>query len=140
MANLFKKTKVADKVDSNIQKFTFPTNISMKSVGDSIEGTYQGCLIKMGEGINGADLILAAFMQEDGSIYTCVAGSQLLKFLENFNQGYYLKVQRTDTIKISNDRKFAQYSFEPDMNGIKEENEIIFIDASTIPKPKQLNE
>lgn len=135
---VFKKTKQGQSRPEKTSVFKFPENVSMKSVGDFIEGIYQGCLIKSGEGLNGADLVLAAFLQEDNSIKTCVAGSQLQKFLESYQQGYYLKVIRSDTLKITGDRKFAMYTFELDNAGLKEANEINFIDASAIPQTRQL--
>lgn len=136
---VFKKTKVKDQPLEKLERFMFPENTSMKNIGDFVEGIYQGCLVKPGEGLNMGDLVLAAFLQEDGSIKTCVAGSQLQKFLESYQQGYMLRVTRTATITISGDRKFAQYSFDHDPEGLKEANEIKFIDASEIPL-KQLKE
>jgi len=137
---MFKKTKLEEKLDGALEKFIFPINISMKEIGNKIEGIYQGCLVKIGEGLSGGDLIMAAFMQENGNIHTCVAGSQLLKFLESFSIGYYLQVIRTQTITISGDRKFAQYEFSYNPLGIKSNNEIKFIDASEMMKTKQLKE
>ena len=133
--SIFKNTKLEESKDEQkeLVRFSFPSNVSMKTVGDSIEGIYQGCLIKFGKGLNNGDLVVAAFLQPDESIQTCVCGTQIKRFLESFQRGYFLRITRTQTMTISGDRKFAQYSFEHDPAGIKESNEINFLDASDIP-------
>jgi len=116
------KEAIASTAPRTTKLYEFPTNITMKNIGDSIQGLYLGRQVKKGEGFNGGDLVLAVFKQPDDKLTTCVCGSQVVKFLEGFNKGYFLKITRTKTTKLKDDRKFAEYAFECDEAGLKPEN------------------
>lgn len=145
MAKLFGKkvnetdSSEMDTVETNVKVFRFPENLSMKTVGDSIEGIYKGILLKVGEGMNGGDLPLAVFEQADGSILTCVAGSQVIKFLREFPVDKYLKLTRIGTKETKKGNPFAVYQFECDTE-IQVLSGLHLISASSLPETKKLSE
>lgn len=145
MAKLFgSKAVVTDEkevelkpVTSNVKVFKFPENVSMKKDGDSIEGIYKGILVKNNEGMNGGDLLLAVFEQDSGYILTCVAGSQVIKFLRSFPVEQFLKITRTGTKQTKQGNPFATYQFECDTS-VKLGNDLLLIQADTLPEVKKI--
>jgi len=124
-------------VQSNVKVFKFPENISMKKDGDSIEGIYKGILVKDNEGMNGGDLLLAVFENTFGSVVTCVAGSQVIKFLRSFPVDQFLKITRTGTKETKQGNSFATYQFECDTS-VKLGTDLLLIQANTLPEAKKI--
>jgi len=125
--------------ETNVKVFKFPENRSMKNDGDSIEGIYKGILVKQGEGMNEDDLLLAVFEQPDHNLLTCVAGSQVVKFLRGFPTDKYLKITRIGTKQTKKGNPFAVYQFECDISVFLGSG-LTLIEAAKLPEVKRLTE
>lgn len=121
---------------SNLVKMVFPKNISLKNKGDFVEGIFQGCQVKVGEGLQGSDLILGFFKQEDDSFHTAVLGAQAVKFVKQFKTGFYLKIIKLETGKSKKNLPFAQYEFEYDSNGLTQSG-FNLVSGEAIPEMKK---
>ncbi len=97
--------------------FEFPKLISLRDNGSSVEGVFEGIQTLPGRGIANNDLHFAV-LKKDNEFIACVAGSEILRFLQNFKVGYHLKIIKVDTIRTSKGQTISHYRFEYDPNGL----------------------
>jgi len=137
MAKLFaksqEKSEMTETEAGQYQIYRFSNNISMKETGSKIDGFYSGIEIKYGQGVGAGNLYIVHFNKDDKDI-TCVAGSEILKFLERFKIGYYLHVERVDTKLTKKGNKYAQYEFRYDPVGLKTAQSFKLLDYSELPE------
>jgi len=137
MAKLFSKSQEKSEMTvaemTQYQTYRFSNNISMKENGSFIDGVYKGIEFKPYQGIKGTHLFIVHF-EKDGEDITCIAGSEILKFLENFTIGCYLHIERINTILTKQGNKYAQYQFKYDLIGVKEPESFKLLDYSELPE------
>jgi len=137
MAKLFsksqEKSEMTEKEAVQYQVYRFSNNVSMKETGNSIDGIYRGIEFKPYQGIKGTHLFIIHF-EKDGEDITCVAGSEVIKFLGNFGIGYYLRIERVNTILTKEGNKYAQYEFSYDPMGVKTPESFKLLDYSELPQ------
>jgi len=126
------KSEMTETEASQYQTYRFSNNVSMKETGNTIEGIYKGIEVKPYQGIKNTHLYIIHF-EKDGKDVTCVAGSEILKFLENFTIGYYLHIERTDTVLTKEGNKYAQYEFKYNPLGVKLTEKFQLFDMQNLP-------
>jgi len=131
------KSETTKTNEENYQIYRFSNNVSMKETGSEIDGVYSGIEVKYGQGIKGGNLYVIHFNKDDKDI-TCIAGAEILKFLENFKIGYYLHIKRIDTKLTKEGNKYAEYEFRYNPSGVKTAESFRLFDRSELPK--KLNE
>jgi len=136
MAKLFSKTEAKSEMttvdESQYQVYRFSNNVSMKDDGSVIDGIYRGIEVKPYQGIKGTHLYIIHF-EKNGQDITFVAGSEVLKFLENFNIGFFLGIKRIHTILTKQGNKYAQYEFQFDPLGVKLNEKFQLYDMKDMP-------
>jgi len=137
MAKLFaksqEKSEMTETEASQYQTYRFSNNVSMKENGSCIDGIYKGVEFKPYQGMKGSHLFIIHF-EKDGEDITCVAGSEVLKFLENFTIGYYLHIERISTKLTKEGNKYAQYQFKYNPHGVKTAESFKLLDRSELPE------
>jgi len=137
MKKLFSKSEEKSEMTETeaiqYQTYRFSNNVSMKETGNSIDGIYRGIEFKPYQGIKGTHLFIIHF-EKDGEDITCVAGSEVLKFLKNFTIGYYLHIERIDTKLTKEGNKYAQYQFKFNSLGVKTPESFRLLDCSELPE------